>query len=65
MIRGIRVGRRLTLPALEAETRLNRGYLSRLERGLIQDVGHDQVLRIAEALDVPEDLLIVTEESTQ
>ena len=64
MIRGVRAGRRLTLPALEAQTGLNRGYLSRLERGLIQNVGHDQVRRVAEALRVPENLLIDAEEST-
>lgn len=64
MIRGVRAGRRLTLPALEAQTGLNRGYLSRLERGLIRNVGRDQVRRVAEALRVPEDLLIDAEEST-
>ncbi|MFS8200519.1 helix-turn-helix domain-containing protein (plasmid) [Streptomyces sp. CWNU-52B] len=64
MIRSIRVGRKLTLPGLEALTGLNRGYLSRLERDLIQDVGSEQVRRVAEGLRVPEDLLIATEEST-
>ncbi|MFJ9374387.1 helix-turn-helix domain-containing protein [Streptomyces sp. NPDC101455] len=64
MIRGIRVGRKLTLPELEAKTGLNRGYLSRLERGHIQDVGSEQVRRVAEALRVAEDLLINSEEST-
>jgi transcriptional regulator with XRE-family HTH domain len=64
MIRGVRVGRKLTLPELEAKTGLNRGYLSRLERGHIHEVGSDQVRRVAEALQVPEGLLIDTEEST-
>lgn len=45
-------------------TGLNRGYLSRLERDHIQDVGSDQVRRVAKALRVEEDLLIATEEST-
>lgn len=64
MIRGIRVGRGLSLRELEAETGLNRGYLSRLEQGRIQDVGSEQVRRVAEALQVSEELLTNTEEST-
>ncbi|MHB9862142.1 helix-turn-helix domain-containing protein [Streptomyces sp. YIM S03343] len=64
MIRGVRAGRRLSLRELEAKTGLNRGYLSRLERGHIQDVGSEQVRRVAEAFDVPEGLLIDAEEST-
>ncbi|MFJ8110470.1 helix-turn-helix domain-containing protein [Streptomyces sp. NPDC096132] len=64
MIRGIRQGRKLSLRELEAQTGLNRGYLSRLEREQVQDVGSEQVRRVAEALDVDEALLIVTEETT-
>lgn len=64
MIRGIRQGRNLSLRELEAKSGLNRGYLSRLETGQVQDVGSEQVRRVAEALRVEEDLLIDTEEST-
>ncbi|MFE9764660.1 helix-turn-helix domain-containing protein [Streptomyces sp. NPDC005808] len=64
MIRGVRVGRGLSLPELEAKTGLNRGYLSRMERGHIQEVGSEQVRRVAKALRVSEDLLTETEEST-
>ena len=64
MIRGIRTGRKLSLRELEARTGLNRGYLSRLENEQLRDVGSEQVRRVAEGLDVPEDLLIDTEEST-
>lgn len=64
MIRGIRTGRKLSLRELEAQTGLNRGYLSRLEREQVRDVGSEQVRRVAEVLRVPEDLLIDTEEST-
>ncbi|WP_030682137.1 helix-turn-helix domain-containing protein [Streptomyces cellulosae] len=63
MIRGIRAGRRLSLRELEAQTGLNRGYLSRLEREQVGDVGSEQVRKVADALRVPEDL-IVTEETT-
>ena len=63
MIRGIRSGRRLSLRELEAQTGLNRGYLSRLEREQVRDVGSEQVRKVADALRVPEDL-IVTEETT-
>jgi transcriptional regulator with XRE-family HTH domain len=64
MIRGVRTGRKLSLRELEARTGLNRGYLSRLEREQVRDVGSEQVRRVAEALEVPEGLLIDTEEST-
>jgi transcriptional regulator with XRE-family HTH domain len=64
MIRGIRNGRKLSLRELEAKSGLNRGYLSRLEREQVQDVGSEQVRRVAKALDVDEDLLIDTEETT-
>ncbi|NUP16586.1 MAG: helix-turn-helix domain-containing protein [Streptomyces sp.] len=63
MIRGIRQGRKLSLPELEAQTGLNRGYLSRLEREQIRDVGSEQVRKVAEALRVPEGL-ILDEETT-
>lgn len=63
MIRGIREGRKLSLRKLEAQTGLNRGYLSRLEREQVADVGSEQVRRVAAALGVPESL-ILNEETT-
>lgn len=63
MIRGIREGRKLSLRELEAQTGLNRGYLSRLEREQVKDVGSEQVRRVAAALDVDESL-ILDEETT-
>ncbi|MFC9949236.1 helix-turn-helix domain-containing protein [Streptomyces prasinus] len=63
MIRGIREGRKLSLRELEAQTGLNRGYLSRLEREQVGDVGSEQLRRVADALRVPEGL-ILDEETT-
>jgi transcriptional regulator with XRE-family HTH domain len=63
MIRGIRFGRKLSLRELEAQTGLNRGYLSRLEREQVKDVGSEQLRRVADALAVPEGL-ILDEETT-
>lgn len=53
----------MSLRDLEAQTGLNRGYLSRVEGAHIQDVGPDQVRKVASALRVPEDL-IADEEKT-
>ncbi|MFD4569335.1 helix-turn-helix domain-containing protein [Streptomyces sp. NPDC058467] len=64
MIRGVRYGRKLSLRELEAKSGLNRGYLSRLERELVRDVGSEQVRRVAEALRVSDGLLIADEETT-
>ena len=50
-IRALRRARNLSLRALATQTGRNRGYLSRLERGLIRESG--AVSAIAEALDVP------------
>lgn len=63
LIRAIRHARNLSLRELEAQTGLNRGYLSRVESEHIQDVGTDQVQKVASALRVPEDL-IAHEEKT-
>ena len=63
MIRGIRHGRKLSLRELEAQTGLNRGYLSRLENEQVQDVGSEQVQKVATALQVPPGL-IFEEETT-
>lgn len=50
-IKAIRKARKLSLRALQDMTGLNRGYLSRLERGLIHQAG-EPVLKVAGALDV-------------
>lgn len=63
LIRAIRRARGLSIRQLEAQTGLNRGYLSRVESQRIQDVGPDPVHEIATALRVPEDL-IADEEKT-
>ncbi|MFE4697240.1 helix-turn-helix domain-containing protein [Streptomyces sp. NPDC056738] len=62
MIRGVRHGRKMSLRELEAQTGLNRGYLSRLENEQLEDVGSEQVRRVAAALRVPESLIV--EETT-
>ena len=63
LIRHLRRARKMSLRELEAQTGLNRGYLSRVESEHIQDVGPDPVRQIATALRVPEDL-IADEEKT-
>ncbi|MFL5910503.1 MAG: helix-turn-helix domain-containing protein [Gaiellaceae bacterium] len=63
LIRAIRRARQMSLRELEAQTGLNRGYLSRMERAHIQDVGADQVRDVASALRVPEDLIADEEKS--
>jgi transcriptional regulator with XRE-family HTH domain len=47
----------MSLRGLQDETGLDRGYLSRLERGLIQESGEEQVHRVASALNVPPDVI--------
>ncbi|MVO87893.1 helix-turn-helix domain-containing protein [Streptomyces sp. p1417] len=60
-IRAIREARGMSIRALQSETGLNRGYLSRLERGLVREPGEQQVRRVATALRVPVD--VITEET--
>ncbi|WP_277816073.1 helix-turn-helix domain-containing protein [Streptomyces rimosus] len=52
-IRAIREAQDMSLPALAHRAGLNRGYLSRLERGLIERPAEAKVLAIAAALTVP------------
>lgn len=61
MIKGIRTGRHLSLSELEAKTGLNRGYLWRLENEQIRDAGQQQIRKVAEALQVPQDLIVEEE----
>ncbi|WP_172384762.1 helix-turn-helix transcriptional regulator [Streptomyces sp. MNP-20] len=60
-IRAIREARGMSIRGLQSETGLDRGYLSRLERGLIREPGEQQVRRVATALHVPVD--VITEET--
>lgn len=53
----------MSLRALQTETGLDRGYLSRLERGLIREPADAPVLKVATALNVPPDA-ITHEEKT-
>lgn len=43
----------MSIRGLQQRTGLNRGYLSRVERGLIRTPASDKVLRLAKALNVP------------
>ncbi|MFI6862606.1 helix-turn-helix domain-containing protein [Streptomyces sp. NPDC050421] len=51
-IKAIRTAQRLSIRALSLRTGLNRGYLSRLERGLIAHPGETKVAAIAAAMQV-------------
>jgi transcriptional regulator with XRE-family HTH domain len=62
-IRAIREAQKLSLRALQQETGLNRGYLSRLERGYIRKPADGPVFKVATALNVPPDA-ITHEEKT-
>lgn len=42
---------------MQTATGLNRGYLSRLERGLIREPDDEPVLKVASALNVPPDAI--------
>jgi transcriptional regulator with XRE-family HTH domain len=60
-MRAIRKARNVSLRALEEKTGLNRGYLSRLERGEIEEAAEHKVRQVATALDIPPDLLELKE----
>lgn len=61
-IRDIRNGQNLGLRKLAERTGLNRGYLSRIERGLIRTPASGTLQRIADGLKVPVDAITITEE---
>ncbi|MEV5939889.1 helix-turn-helix transcriptional regulator [Streptomyces sp. NPDC051994] len=61
-IRAIRRAQNMSLRAMQTATGLNRGYLSRLERGLIRESDGEPVLKVAAALSVP--LNAITHEET-
>ncbi|MEV8523233.1 helix-turn-helix transcriptional regulator [Streptomyces sp. NPDC052000] len=56
-IRAIRRAQKMSLRAMQTETGLNRGYLSRLERGLICDSDDGPIQKVATALNVPPDAI--------
>ncbi|MFD9603254.1 helix-turn-helix domain-containing protein [Streptomyces sp. NPDC059970] len=62
-IRAIRQAQNLSLRALQQTTGLDRGYLSRMERGLIRKPADDPVLKVATALKVPPDAITHEEET--
>lgn len=62
-IREIRRAKSIGLRALQEMTGLNRGYLSRLERGHIHESDNERVRKVANALNVALDA-ITHEEKT-
>lgn len=56
-IRAIRNAQKMSIRALAQLTGLERGYLSRLERGRIARPADDKIRRIAKALKVPADAI--------
>lgn len=56
-MKAIRTARKMSLRDVQKLTGLNRGYLSRLERGLIREPADEPVLEVATALDVPPDAI--------
>lgn len=51
-MRRVRRAQKMSLRTLQELTGLNRGYLSRVERGLIREAGAERVQSIADALQV-------------
>ncbi|MFJ8054901.1 helix-turn-helix domain-containing protein [Streptomyces sp. NPDC096142] len=62
-IRAWRLARKLSIRQVEDLTGLNRGYLSRLERGQIRTTAEARIQRVATALDVTPDLLELKEKT--
>ncbi|MGW0869894.1 helix-turn-helix domain-containing protein [Streptomyces sp. NPDC002740] len=60
-IRAFRIARNLSLRQVEEQTGLNRGWLSRLERGQIRTTADDKVRQVATLLDIDPDLLELKE----
>ncbi|MFI9598854.1 helix-turn-helix domain-containing protein [Streptomyces sp. NPDC052043] len=63
-IRAIRNGQNLGLRELATRTGLDRGHLSRIERGEVCNPASHTIHRIADALKVPVDAITRTEEQT-
>ncbi|MFB7776865.1 helix-turn-helix domain-containing protein [Streptomyces bauhiniae] len=62
-MRALRLARNVSIRQMEAQTGLNRGYLSRLERGRIRDTSVEKVQRVATVLDISPDLLELKEKT--
>ncbi|MGW6454982.1 helix-turn-helix domain-containing protein [Streptomyces sp. NPDC055078] len=62
-MRAIRTAQNMSLRALQQKTGLNRGYLSRLERGLITESASTRVREVATALDVPTEAITHKEQT--
>lgn len=60
-IRAFRIARNVSLRQVEAQTGLNRGWLSRLERGEIRTTADAKVRQVATLLDISPDLLELKE----
>lgn len=56
-MRAIREARNMSLRTLQQKTGLNRGYLSRMERGLIRESDAEPVRKVATALAVSPDAI--------
>ncbi|MFS4103850.1 helix-turn-helix domain-containing protein [Streptomyces sp. PD-S100-1] len=63
-IRDIRNGQNLGLRALAERAGIDRGHLSRIERGEVRNPASATLHRIAAALKVPVDAITITEEKT-
>ncbi|MBK3631617.1 helix-turn-helix domain-containing protein [Streptomyces asoensis] len=60
-IRAWRLARNLSIRQVETLTGMNRGYLSRLERGQIRTTSESRIQRVATVLDIDPDLLELKE----
>ncbi|MGW0566137.1 helix-turn-helix domain-containing protein [Streptomyces tauricus] len=60
-IRAFRIARRVSIRQMEEQTGLNRGWLSRLERGEIRTTAESRVRQVATVLDIDPDLLELKE----
>ncbi|WP_329308414.1 helix-turn-helix domain-containing protein [Streptomyces microflavus] len=56
-IRAIREAQKMSLRALQQKTGLDRGYLSRMERGHIQEPADEPLHQVAAALSVTTDAI--------
>ncbi|MFE6284405.1 helix-turn-helix domain-containing protein [Streptomyces sp. NPDC057877] len=60
-VRAWRLARNLSIRQVEQQTGLNRGWLSRLERGQIRTTADERIQRVATVLDITPDLLELKE----
>ncbi|MCX4575668.1 helix-turn-helix transcriptional regulator [Streptomyces sp. NBC_01571] len=60
-MRAWRPARNLSIRQVEKQTGLSRGWLSRVERGLIRTTADERIQRVATVLDISPDLLKLKE----